>query len=236
MLPSNESDLLVLGAAEPDWLITTGSVGPTAPDDAPGHGSSAPLQDAPRPSASCPPLPPFQSTGLAAFGSVVGDPMDMADSLSSDAALLLRMQGEEWQQGVGTLNPASTSVRPSRRPSAAGRLTTPALQPASAAAACELSQQQRGQGQQCEIGVSEPFPLEPGACLNAGLDTADERGEGSVQQAAGRSPVVPVVPVVPGYPPKSGISAPRPASSRSMRQSTSKVTRQCDVRVISPCQ
>ena len=233
MLPSNGSELLVLGAVEPDWLTTTGSAGPTPPDDEPGDGSLAPQQEASRLSASGPPLPPFQSTGLAAFGSVVGDPMDMADFISSDAASLLhRMAGEEWQQGVGTLNPGSSSSRPSRRPSAAGtrRRTTPTMPPALTASAEGLPPQQQGQGLQYEIGVAE-LPLDPGGCLNAGLNTAG--GERSSQRVEGHSPVLPVVP---GDPPKSGISAPRPASSRSMRQSTSKVTRQCDVRVISPCQ
>ena len=230
MLPrSNGSDLLVLGAAERDWLTTTGSAGPTPPDDEPGDGSLAPQQEAPRLSASGPPLPPFQSTGLAAFGSVVGDPMDMADFISSDAASLLhRMAGEEWQQGVGTLNPGSSPSRPSRRPSAAGRRTTPAMRPASAAAADVPSPQQgqgqQGQGLQFEMGVAE-LPLDPGECLNAGLDAAG--GERSSQRIESHSPVVPVVPIVPGVHPASGILAARPASSRSMRQSTSKVRRQC---------
>ena len=254
-LPSNGSDLHVLGAAEPDWLNPTGSLGPAPPDDAPDNDLSE-QQDAPRPTASEPPLLPFQSTGLPAFGSVVGD---IADFISSDAASLLhRMQGEEWKQGVGTLTPGSTSFRPSRRPSAVGRRTTPAMQPVSAAAADvlpqkqEQGQQQQGQGQQqqgqrqqqqqgqgqkqqqgqqCEIGVSElrGLPLDPGACINAGFDATG--GERSGQQVQGHTyavPVVPVVhevPVVPRDPPESAISAPQPAGSRSVRQTRTSKVR-----------
>ena len=86
----------MLGAAEPDWLNPTGSAGPTPPD-APGNCLSAPqgVQGVPRPSASGPPpLPPFQSTGLAAFLATPA----MRPASAAVAAVLSPQQHQEGQQ------------------------------------------------------------------------------------------------------------------------------------------
>ena len=103
-----------------EWRLTAGS--PTAPHlgGPPDNGlmwpsSSSPQQNVPSLTASTsyPLLPPFLSAGLAsAFGSVVGDTLDIAAGSSTTRNTASGSSGQpkpvhEWQRGVETLEPTA---------------------------------------------------------------------------------------------------------------------------------
>ena len=118
--PSEENMSILFEPGADEWQHTAGSPTASHLGSRPDNGlmwpsSSSPQQNVPSLAASTsyPHLPPFLSAGLAsAFGSVVGDTLDMAAGSSTARNNVAsgssgQQQVHEWQRGVETLEPAA---------------------------------------------------------------------------------------------------------------------------------
>ena len=137
--PSEENMSILFEPGADEWRRTAGSPTALLLGGPPDNGlmwpsSSSPRQNVPilTASVSYPLLPPFLSAGLAsAFGSVVGDTLDVAagSSTTHNTASCSSVQQKpvhEWQRGIETLEPAAClGVQQAGFSVVAGQQTTP---------------------------------------------------------------------------------------------------------------